>query len=132
KSVGRQVLGIGCKQSSFLVVETGGHNMPLGFECGQNFFRVLLVVKGQGGCTVGGDDFSQGGEFPDRGLPKRQKLVGKKCRARQQQHRPAGQQNNRHQLPLDRRVFEWHRLILSWSDNLGRPEQLGTEHQVGV
>ncbi len=53
--------------------------MRIGLERRQDFVGGGLVIEGYGGCTVGSNDFAEGRELLNRGLPKRQKLVGKKC-----------------------------------------------------
>ena len=103
--------------------------MSLSFDGSQNFFRVSLILKGQRGRAVGSDDFPQGGQLAHGSLPEGQQFVGKKSRAGQQQHCSANQQNNRHQLALNRYVVksEFHYSGLYF----GNPEQLGADVEIG-
>ena len=56
--------------------------------------------------AVGGDDFPDRGKLPECGLPQGQKLVAEEDRARQQQRRHGGQQNDHRELAPDREVFK--------------------------
>ncbi len=46
---------------SGFIIKGGGSDVLFGLKRGQDIFRVILVLKGQCGGAVGGDD------FPDRG-----------------------------------------------------------------
>src|SRR6266700_2463683 len=96
------------EKPAFPVIKGCRHHVSLGLEPGKNFFRVVLVFKGQRRRAIGGEDFAQRGELSNRRLSERHEFKSEKRSEHQHHDHDAGQQNDRGQFPPDRYVPKWH------------------------